>query len=166
MQGSASHIAIHTTEIMTLRKRINELYAHHTGQSASLIGKVTMYKVGTLHTECLFAVSASLPLDRHSFWLQVQAHSLLQCLCDITQLAAVWYTTYWTICATSAQLQQQLVCCRGHTRKGYFQVSSRSKRFRVDRCGRGNASKRRTCWKINQLAPCCMAYQSCHKASA
>lgn len=39
LQGSASHIAIHTTEIMTLRKKINELYAHHTGQSASFIGR-------------------------------------------------------------------------------------------------------------------------------
>lgn len=60
MQGSASHIAIHTTEIMTLRKRINELYAHHTGQSASLIGKTTMYTFAMLHINCLFAVSESL----------------------------------------------------------------------------------------------------------
>ena len=32
-QGQASDIAIHATEILSLRKRLNAIYAHHTGQS-------------------------------------------------------------------------------------------------------------------------------------
>ena len=39
MQGQASDIAIHTNEILTLRRIINELYAKHTGQPVERIGK-------------------------------------------------------------------------------------------------------------------------------
>ena len=49
VQGSASHIAIHTTEIMTLRTKINELYAHHTGQSAHFVGERLCCKAAASH---------------------------------------------------------------------------------------------------------------------
>ena len=38
LQGQASDIRIHTTEILRLRDRLNELYMKHTGQDRSTIG--------------------------------------------------------------------------------------------------------------------------------
>lgn len=38
-QGQAADIEIHAKEIIALRKRLNELYAHHTGQSIEVIEK-------------------------------------------------------------------------------------------------------------------------------
>ena len=39
LQGQASDIRIHTTEILRLRDRLNELYMKHTGQDRSTIGE-------------------------------------------------------------------------------------------------------------------------------
>ena len=36
-QGQASDIEIHAREILSLRKRLNEIYVHHTGQSIAVI---------------------------------------------------------------------------------------------------------------------------------
>jgi ATP-dependent Clp protease protease subunit len=36
-QGQAADIAIQAREILTLRKRLNEIYVHHTGQSMEAI---------------------------------------------------------------------------------------------------------------------------------
>lgn len=38
-QGQATDIEIHAREILYLRKRLNELYAHHTGQTVEQIAK-------------------------------------------------------------------------------------------------------------------------------
>lgn len=38
MQGQASDIRIHAEEIARLSKRLNKIYAKHTGQSEELIG--------------------------------------------------------------------------------------------------------------------------------
>ena len=38
-QGQASDIEIHAREILTLRERLNRIYAHHTGQSMARIEK-------------------------------------------------------------------------------------------------------------------------------
>ncbi|PLX43212.1 MAG: ATP-dependent Clp endopeptidase, proteolytic subunit ClpP [Hyphomicrobiales bacterium] len=38
-QGQASDIALHAEEILSLRKRLNEIYAGHTGQSVKKIGE-------------------------------------------------------------------------------------------------------------------------------
>jgi len=38
-QGQATDIEIHAREILYLRQRLNELYAHHTGQSVEQIAK-------------------------------------------------------------------------------------------------------------------------------
>jgi len=37
VQGQASDIQIHANEILTIRKMLNEIYAHHTGQSLKKI---------------------------------------------------------------------------------------------------------------------------------
>lgn len=38
-RGQASDIEIHAQEILTLRKRLNEIYVHHTGQKLAIIEK-------------------------------------------------------------------------------------------------------------------------------
>lgn len=38
-QGQASDIAIQAQEILTIRKRLNQLYVNHTGQSLEIIEK-------------------------------------------------------------------------------------------------------------------------------
>lgn len=38
VQGQASDIRIHAEEITRLSKRLNQIYAKHTGQSENLIG--------------------------------------------------------------------------------------------------------------------------------
>ena len=40
VQGPASDIAIQTNEILTLRRRINELYVKHTKQPMQTIGEL------------------------------------------------------------------------------------------------------------------------------
>ena len=40
-RGQASDIAIHAKEILSLRAKLNELMAHHTGQSIERIEKDT-----------------------------------------------------------------------------------------------------------------------------
>ena len=37
VQGQASDIQIHTNEILTIRKKLNEIYVHHTGQNIKKI---------------------------------------------------------------------------------------------------------------------------------
>lgn len=41
LQGQASDIEIHAKEIITLRKKLNTILSHHTGQSIETIGKDT-----------------------------------------------------------------------------------------------------------------------------
>lgn len=41
-QGQASDIRIHAEEITRLSKRLNEIYAKHTGQPEKLIGKANL----------------------------------------------------------------------------------------------------------------------------
>ncbi|MFC0268498.1 ATP-dependent Clp endopeptidase proteolytic subunit ClpP [Kushneria aurantia] len=40
-QGQASDIEIHTREILTIRKRLNEILAHHTGQDVEKVARDT-----------------------------------------------------------------------------------------------------------------------------
>lgn len=76
-QGSASHIAIHTTEIMTLRSKINKLYAHHTGQSEGLIGE---RHILVSDLQCHFVTQAChLLLSGEAS--RMKCPSLCRCLC-------------------------------------------------------------------------------------
>lgn len=51
VQGQASDIRIHAEEISRLSKRLNAIYAKHTGQPEGLIGEQSTLDT-VLHTDC------------------------------------------------------------------------------------------------------------------
>lgn len=56
MQGQASDIRIHAEEINRLSKRLNEIYAKHTGQPTDVIGEhcaYTLFSDGLEKGSCL-----------------------------------------------------------------------------------------------------------------
>lgn len=81
---------------MTLRKRINELYAHHTGQSASLIGRVICkdshgrIALAVLYTPLIEALFKLFYLDQapadHAF------AKFMLCACASSQLVVSVYS--------------------------------------------------------------------------